>query len=482
MVRNSLQQTKLHIGYLLPEWREETIEFFRTQLFTEYNEEAFEVYGYLLKGHMKFYQPWKEKSGCVWKDLSQVKAAEAAQVMQKDKIDILVDLSIVRSVVAENVLRRRLAPVQAAFIGFYPLEEAASVDYWLTDKYCDPVGRGEEAAESRLYRLPYSHFCYQPSEAVEEEERTPFKRNGFVTFCSLHYFTLLDDSFLTLWGEILREVPHAKLALKNRAFGSGHACEETRHRLKRLGIPVERVVFFSNEAEDGELYRNVDILLDTYPCQGGKSTCEALHHGIPLVSLTGKRRSMRFGYSILKNISLREYAAFSPEEYVRKAVTLARNPYKLAYLRRNLRERLRKSPLTDVPRYMRNVESAYQQMWLRLQMKKKRASVWPDILQLLRTVEVAFVYIEENAEKERVLIEQMMADIQIAFAKLNTTFQDMGFCGSAKGMLLECAGEMAPLKRLYASKNMTSFHGRIRTFFLPHIRDLMEGELKHPPC
>jgi predicted O-linked N-acetylglucosamine transferase (SPINDLY family) len=55
--------------------------------------------------------------------------------------------------------------------------------------------------------------------------------------------------------------------------------------------------------------------------------------------------------------------AGSEEEYIAIAATLAADLPRLSDLRATLRERMRGSPLTDAPRFARNVEAAYRKMW-----------------------------------------------------------------------------------------------------------------------
>jgi protein O-GlcNAc transferase len=112
-----------------------------------------------------------------------------------------------------------------------------------------------------------------------------------------------------------------------------------------------------------ELYGEIDIALDTYPYQGTTTTCEALWMGVPVVTLAGTSHRSRVGVSILSNLGLAELIAGDPEQYVRLAVDLANDLPRLTEIRAGLRERMLRSPLTDAPRFARNVELAYRQMW-----------------------------------------------------------------------------------------------------------------------
>jgi predicted O-linked N-acetylglucosamine transferase (SPINDLY family) len=85
--------------------------------------------------------------------------------------------------------------------------------------------------------------------------------------------------------------------------------------------------------------------------------------GVPVVSLVGRTAVGRGGASILTNVGLPELIAQTPQQYVQIATDLAMDLPRLAELRRTLRARMQASPLMDAPRFARNIEAAYRQMW-----------------------------------------------------------------------------------------------------------------------
>jgi predicted O-linked N-acetylglucosamine transferase (SPINDLY family) len=87
--------------------------------------------------------------------------------------------------------------------------------------------------------------------------------------------------------------------------------------------------------------------------------------GVPVVSLAGKTAVSRAGLSILSNLGLAELVAADAGRYIEIASGLARDLSRLAHLRGTLRDRMLQSPLMDAPRFARNVEMAYRQMWHR---------------------------------------------------------------------------------------------------------------------
>jgi predicted O-linked N-acetylglucosamine transferase (SPINDLY family) len=55
--------------------------------------------------------------------------------------------------------------------------------------------------------------------------------------------------------------------------------------------------------------------------------------------------------------------AFTPDQYVQIASELAGSRERMNDLRMNMRARMLASPLMDAPKFARDIEAAYRQMW-----------------------------------------------------------------------------------------------------------------------
>jgi len=111
------------------------------------------------------------------------------------------------------------------------------------------------------------------------------------------------------------------------------------------------------------LYHAIDVALDPFPFAGGTTSFDALLMGAPLITLRGQTAVGRGGVSILSNLGLTEFVADSPADYLRLASQLAADIPRLRQWRTTLRPRVLASPLMNAPRFARNIEAAYRQMW-----------------------------------------------------------------------------------------------------------------------
>jgi predicted O-linked N-acetylglucosamine transferase (SPINDLY family) len=186
---------------------------------------------------------------------------------------------------------------------------------------------------------------------------------GHITFGSLNNFCKVTPPVLDLWSRILLEAPDSRLILRCPA---GQTQQRVLGFFTQRGIDPARLNLYSNWLGAGEylrLHDRIDIYLDPFPHSGHTTSMDALWMGVPLITLAGTTAVGGGGKFLLANLGLDELIAHNPEEYVSKAVELARDLPRLKQLRATLRQRMERSPLMDAPTYARNIEAAYRQMW-----------------------------------------------------------------------------------------------------------------------
>ncbi len=105
------------------------------------------------------------------------------------------------------------------------------------------------------------------------------------------------------------------------------------------------------------------MCLDTYPFNGITTTCDGLWMGVPTVTWSGRTSVSRSTRSILVSGGLTHLAADTPEEFVRIAVSLVKDPEALREQRGEMRQRLLSTSLLDHQRFTKSLESAYRRMW-----------------------------------------------------------------------------------------------------------------------
>ena len=358
------KKDKIRIGYISGDFRQHVMQYFVWPFLAGYDADTFEVYVYSL-GKSDQYTDFFKTLVTRWRDLSEHARdmERIAREIHADEVDILFDLAGHTAGTGLAALAWKPAPVQLSGLGYMATTGLRSVDYFVTDHCCDPEGSGSEAFYvEKLLRLT-SQFCYNGYTHLPRSTGTPARGRGYIQFASFNQYQKIRDPMLRAWQKIMERVPQARLLLKNNAYSKPGVVQSAYARLQRLGFDMSRVMFEEATRDYMWRYLDVDIALDTFPWPGGGTTCDALYMGVPVVSYYTERHSTRFTYSLLANIGLSDLASTSLSDYVETAVALAGNLDLLDALHRELRDRMKVSPVMDQERYIREMEECYRAIW-----------------------------------------------------------------------------------------------------------------------
>ena len=364
-VRDINPDRKLRIGYVSPDFRNHAVNYFFEPLLKAHDRDQFEVFAYSNTSKEDQVTERLKKEFDHWHNICYVKNDDAADLIEKDKIDILVDLT---GHTADNrllVFARKPAPVQVTWLGYPATTGMKAMDYRITDPYAEPPGMTEHWNTETLWRLPSIFCCYQPhpnSPAVIDHP--PFEDNGHITFGCFNNFSKVSDPALTLWARIMQQVPQSRLLLEIFGIDDPKFRTETEARLLRLGLPLDRVdLELRKPANQFVLYNKIDIALDPFPCVGGTTSMDTMWMGVPLVTLAGEHFLSRMGVTILNNVGLPELVAETSEDYVRISTDLALDKDRLRLTRHDLRTKAAASPLMNQQGFVHDMEQAYRGMW-----------------------------------------------------------------------------------------------------------------------
>lgn len=376
----SAGERRLKIGYVSPDLSTHPVGRFLLPLLEQHDRGRFEVFCYsdvrvpdAMTGRIR-------AAADTWRSIVGAGDDSVAQLVRRDGIDILVDLTMHSANGRLLVFARKPAPVLVSYLAYCSTTGLTTMDYRFTDAHLDPPAAGDENYSEKSIRLQ-TYWCYEPTiapstpspaltssgqpsskQAVPAVEPPPALVTGHVTFGCLNSFAKVSPAALTAWSRLLGKVPGSRLLLHAR---QGSHRQRVMDLFAREGVDPARVAFVGPVpiAEYFALYNRIDICLDPFPYAGGTTTCDALWMGVPVVTLSGNTAVARAGVSILSSAGFAEWVAHSPDQYVQLAAELACDLPRLAQLRAALRERLRGSLLMDAQRFAADVEAAYREMW-----------------------------------------------------------------------------------------------------------------------
>jgi predicted O-linked N-acetylglucosamine transferase (SPINDLY family) len=355
---------RLRIGYVSPEFCDHVTGRYMVPLLEHHDREDFEILCYaavarpdkLTERFRQLAQHWRSTVGLADEAL--------AEMIRRDGVDILVDLTQHMAGNRLPMFARKPAPVQVSFAGYPDSAGLESIEYRISDRWLEGACRNEdEKTREKVYWVD-SFWCYDPCGAELEVNSLPAIESGRVTFGCLNNFCKVNEPLIDLWAEALSKVTHSRLLLLSPV---GSHRQRTLEAFERKGIDASHVEFFEfrPRSEYLRLYHQVDIALDSFPCNGHTTSLDSLWMGVPVVSLAGNSRLSRAGLSQLTNLGMPELVARSEAEYVRIAEGLARDLPRLSQIRSTLRRRMEASVLMDAPRFTRQIEQAYRKMWMR---------------------------------------------------------------------------------------------------------------------
>jgi protein O-GlcNAc transferase len=358
---------KLRIGYISPDFRAHAVAFFSLPVLAAHDREKFQIFCYSNTVSTDLITQRFQKHANSWHDIAGLPDSRIAELIRSHGIDILIDLAGHTGNNRMLVSAMKPAPVQVSAWGYPHTTGLSAIDYRITDSHCDPAGMTEELNSEHLIRMPETLWCYQPPDPCPDVSPLPCTKAGRVTFSSFNNLAKVNLNVIELWARILRLIPKSRLIMKANGLGSELARKHIESAFAGHGIGSDQLLLMGRGGfrEYLGLFSEVDIALDSFPFNGGTTTCHGLWMGVPVVTLAGRHHTSRMGVSLLSNVGLGDLIAQDEHRYVRIVVELANDQNRLSELRRTMRQRLNSSPLLDGPRLARALESAYREMWQR---------------------------------------------------------------------------------------------------------------------
>ncbi len=349
---------RLRVGYVSGDFREHSVAFFIEPVLAGHDREKFEVFCYAnqvggdattarLRSHVEH-----------WREVATLSDDALADRIGRDAIDILVDLSGHTARHRLLVFARKPAPIQMSMVGYMHTTGLSAMDYRITDEGLDPTGTSEQFSTERLIRLAAGAAAFQPPADCPPVNELPALTHGFVTFGSFNNLAKVTPEAVAAWAEILTAVPNSRMLVVGREGNPVHIL------LTGHGIAPERVEMIPRQPLHDylRLHHRVDVLLDSFPYNGGTTSLLALWMGVPFVTLPGSSTASRTGAGLLHGVGLPRFIAASADDYVQRAVSATGDLARLAELRRELREKF--APLlTSGAGYLRELEHHFRAMW-----------------------------------------------------------------------------------------------------------------------
>lgn len=299
-----------------------------------------------------------------WREIFGLSDEECVQLIQRDEIDILIDLSGHTGKTRLPIFAWKPAPIQISWLGYFATTGVDAIDYLIADPWTLPESEERYFTEA-IWRLPETRLCFTPPDENVNIGQLPMLSESRITFGCFNSLNKMNDDVVSVWARLLSELPDSRLFLKARQLYYPAAQTAVFDNFSKHGISAQRLVLEgpANRANYLASYNRIDIALDPFPYTGGTTTAEALWMGVPVLTLAGKNFLARQGVGLLANAGLHDWIATDPYDYVARAVSHAADSEKLAELRLNLRKRVLASPVFDADSFAMHLDNALRSMW-----------------------------------------------------------------------------------------------------------------------
>ena len=354
---------RIRVGYFSADFHGHATMYLMARLFEVHDRAAFEFHAFSFGPRDEHGMRDRMMQGVEhFHDVGAMSPEEIARHARALGIDIAVDLKGFTRDSRARIFLNRAAPIQVNYLGYPGTCGSDAWDYIIADRSIVPEEAEADYAE-KLVLLPDSYQVNDDRRAISPRAFTRAEcglpEQGFVFCCFNNSYKITPVEF-DIWMRLLNAVDGSVLWL----LGTSAAAERNlRQEAGRRGVDPARLVFAPRMQVPEHLARHrlADLFLDTFPYGAHSTAADAITMGLPVLTVPGKTFASRFCSSIVVAAGIPELVCSSPNDYVAKAITYARNPAALKVVRQSLQDQREGSVLRDIPALVRRLEELFWQ-------------------------------------------------------------------------------------------------------------------------
>jgi len=246
-------------------------------------------------------------------DIGHMHAVEAAQLIHKDGIHILINLNGYTKGSRNEIFALRPAPIQMSYLGFCGTMGADYIDYIIADNVVLPKEL-RVFYQEKVLAMPHSYFVNDHRQSSKQLVDLPtgaisrsqygISEDKFV-FCNFNQLYKIDPDIFDVWMKLLKRVPNSILwLLRFPPAGEENLLQEARNR----GVRPDQIVFSDVAPKDEHIKRGflADLFVDTAVYNAHTTACDILWSGTPMITLKGEKMVSRVSASLLTAIGMEE--------------------------------------------------------------------------------------------------------------------------------------------------------------------------------
>jgi predicted O-linked N-acetylglucosamine transferase (SPINDLY family) len=345
------------IGILAPDLMANTAEYILAKSFLHINKKKYELHWFHTEQNT---DEMTIEIICQSRSYTNLKGKDSfliAQTIANKGIHILIDT---RGVIRSNrldVFALKPAPIQISTFGYWGSTGLPQMDYLIHNTIVVSKD-SQESMHEKIINIENQY--YLPDKFTVEVLAPPCLTNNYTTFGCFNRSPKINSKVLAVWSLILNLTPNSRLILSNDALFDNTFKEYIWEIFEANGISRERILLIPrvNSFDYFNLYNYIDIALDPFPFNGACTTVDTLWMGTPLIVLTGPRTTLKMSPFFINKCEIPELIAHNEQEYIMKAVQLAKDFNRIEEYKKSLRKRLITSKINDAEAAGKDFEKA----------------------------------------------------------------------------------------------------------------------------
>ena len=316
-------------------------ENFETHIFSDFDEKKEDNTTKIIRSKVDFFH-----------NISNKNNNEFASFLRSIGIDVLIDMNGYPGKGRVEIFNSRVCKLQISWLGYNNTIGLDHSDYLIADKNLIFENEKDLYKEKIIY-LDGIWNSHSGLNIERKYNQLPSQNSDIFTLGSFNNYSKISNETILVWSEILKKIKNSKLILKSSVMYSEIHFKEL---FEKEGV-LKKVVF-KNRSKNFEdhinLYKDIDLCLDTFPYNGVTTTCEALWMNVPVISMKGFNFNSRCGESILINSNLKDLVAKNKDDYISKVFSFANDLDKLKKIRKFIFDGVSKTNTFDTKKFATN--------------------------------------------------------------------------------------------------------------------------------
>lgn len=371
--KNYFNTPKINIGIVSGDFANHPVSFFISTYLKNFDHTKFNVTCY----SECIIQVENYNKNLNFKIIKHMSQENASELIYKDQIHILLDLSGHTSHNRLDIFAFKPSPISICYIGYPFSSGLIEIDYRITDNICDgDLSISQPFYTEKLITLPDAFMCYDYHNIDNMKENklpdiieTPrLKNQNELIIGCFNRVNKITDTVIVEYNRILLVCPNVKFLFKTKSLINLRIRKEFLNKFDKK--VQDRIIILDcklSHYQHLETYNQMDIAIDTFPYSGTTTTCESLSMGCPVLSLYDSKyfwHAQNVSCSILKNSDLDFYICQNTQEIIDKIKILENKPIEFWNTQKEeTRSKFLNGKFCDQKLYMKNIQKLFVELF-----------------------------------------------------------------------------------------------------------------------